>query len=257
MADNSEQGSGARTIALLKLIAASGGAFTLTEISKRAGMPPSSVHRLLRPLQRSGLVDRADGQAYRAGSEFLRIAGLVLRQVDIGALARPVLGELWNDCQETCAFCLYKPSVHRAHIVEMIQTLKPLRFVLEPFTELSLTWGSLGRAILAYLPDAEADAAMSLPGVSPLTGLPPPPKSELLHEIAAIRRQGFAYYRNDSIDVAGIAAPVRRADGLMMGSLGVTLPASRLPPANVEPLSRQVTAAARRLSLALGYEDLP
>jgi DNA-binding IclR family transcriptional regulator len=253
LADEQDRGSGARTIALLKLIAQSGNMFTLSELSARASMPPSSVHRLLRPLMREGFVERAEGQAYRAGSEFFRVAALVLRQVDAGLLARPILERLWNRWQETCSLCLYKPAQHCAVVVETIQTPNPLRFVLEPFTELSLTWGSLGRAILAALPPADAEAAIRRPGAGPLSGLPPPSRAEMAREVRIVQEQGFAHYRNDRVDVAGVAAPVRRADGTVLGSIGITSPAQRLPPEFVAPMAAAVIAAAKELSELLGY----
>lgn len=255
MTEEKERGSGVRTLALLKLIAESGQTFTLTQLSMRAGVPPSSVHRLLQPLLREGMVERAEGQAYRAGSEFLRIASLVLRQIDAGVFARPILQRLNSEWEETCSLCVYKPASGVAVVVEAIPTLHPLRFVIEPFTELSLTWGSLGRAILAALPAKEAEKAVRQPGTGPLSGLPPPSSAELAEIIAEIRSNGFAEYRNEHVDVAGIAAVIRRGDGSIFGSIGITAPAQRLQRDIVPALATSVKAAARELSALLGYID--
>lgn len=248
-----DRGSGQRTVALLKQVAEFGGPFTLSALAARANLPASSVHRLLQPLLRSGFVERATGQAYRPGSEFLRIAALVLREVDVRALARPLLRGLWDRWQETCSLCLFRPETHRALVVETIQTPNPLRFVLEPFAELSLTWGSLGRAILAFLPDADADAALQRPGIGPLSGLAAPSREELEPEMRQIRAAGYAFYRNLDVDVAGVAAPVRSAAGNLIGSIGITLPAQRLAEARVAEMAAGVMEAAARLSADLGH----
>jgi DNA-binding IclR family transcriptional regulator len=248
------QGSAARTIALLRLLAEESGPLSLSQLAEGAGLPPSSVHRLLQPLQREGMVERGEGQSYQIGREFLRLAGVALRQVELGAVARPILQDLWEATRETCAFCVYKPRLRRAHVVEIVETSNPLQFVLEPFAELSLTWGSLGRAILAFLPDAEVAAAVAAGLPSPFTGAPPPSRAEILPVLEETRRQGYAYYRSDPLDAAGVAAPVWRADGTLVGSLGVTLPASRLPPEQVPGLAERVRAAARRLSDELGHQ---
>ena len=255
MSQESERGSGNRTIALLKLIAESGGTFTLSELALKGTLAPSSVHRLLQPLLQAGLIERAEGQSYRAGSEFLRIAFLVIRQVDASGLARPILRRLWTEWEETCSLCIYKPVTHAAVVVETIQTPHPLRFVIEPFAELSLTWGSLGRAILAWLPPADADAAMQRAGLGPLSGLPTATPDEMTKIIAEIRAQGFAHYRNDQVDAAGVAAHVRRGDGTVLGSLGITAPAQRLRPDLVPKMAESVKAAASELSALLGYRD--
>lgn len=253
MSDDHERGSGLRTIALLKLIAESDGPFTLSELAARASLPSSSAHRLLQPLVREGLVERTNGQCYQTGSEFLRIASLVMRQVDVGRLARPILQRLWAQWEETSSLCLYKPDSQRAIVLETIQTPHPLRFVIEAFSEMSLTWGSLGRAILAFLPPESADAAMRRVSLGPLSGLPPPTAQEMAEIIAEIRELGFAQYRNETIDAAGIAAPVFRADGTILGSLGVTAPARRLLPEKTPAVAAAVRAAAQELSELLGY----
>lgn len=253
MSDDHDRGSGSRTIALLKLIAEIEGPFTLSQLAARASLPSSSVHRLLQPLVRAGLVERTTGQCYQSGSEFLRIASLVMRQVDVGRLARPILQRLWAQWEETSSLCLYKSDSQRAVVVETIQTPHPLRFVIEAFSEMSLTWGSLGRAILGSLPPDAADAAIQRVSPGPLSGLPPPSPQEMAQVIAEIREQGFAQYRNEAIDAAGVAAPVFRANGTIFGSLGVTAPARRLLPDKIPAIAVTVKAAAQELSALLGH----
>lgn len=255
VSEENDRGSGMRTIALLKLIAESGSAFTLSQLSTKASLPPSSTHRLLQPFLRGGLVERADGQTYRAGSEFHRIASLVMRQADHGALARPILQRLWTEWEETCSLCVYKSAGHVAIVVETIQTPHPLRFVIEPYTELSLTWGSLGRAILASLPTSEAEAAIERSGPGPMTGMPPATLQGLADMITEVKAQGYAHYRNEQVDAAGVAAPVYRGDGTILGSIGITAPAQRLRPELVPAMATAVKAAAKELSEMLGYRE--
>jgi DNA-binding IclR family transcriptional regulator len=253
MTEENDRGSGRRTIALLKLVAEGGSTFTLSEIAAKASLPPSSVHRLLQPLLSEGLIERADGQAYRAGSEFLRIAARVLQKMDVARLARPILHRLWTEWEETCSLCMYKRANHVAMVVETIQTPHPLRFVIEPFADLSLTWGSLGRAILASIPPDEAASAMRGPGLGPLSGLPSPSDEEMAAIIAQVRAEGYAHYRNEALDAAGVAAPVYRGDGGIYGSLGITAPARRMDPQMVPAIAAAVKEAAEEVSQLLGY----
>jgi DNA-binding IclR family transcriptional regulator len=183
----------------------------------------------------------------------MRIAALVLREIDVRGVAKPLLRQLWTEWQETCSLCLYRPATHSAMVAEIIHTPKPLRFVLEPFVELSLTWGSLGRAILAFLPEEEAALAIERGQVGPLSGLPSPSGAELAEALAQVRELGFAHYRNDAFDVAGVAAPVYRADALVIGSIGLTLPSQRLQADRIGAMARAVGDVAARLSTALGY----
>ena len=258
MTQEGGRGSGLRTISLLKLVAECDGPFTLGQLAERASLPASSVHRLLQPLLREGLVERTQRQSYQTGSEFLRISSLVLRNVDIGRLARPILRRLWEEWEETSSLCIYKPQGHFAVVLETIQTPHPLRFVIEQYSEISLSWGSLGRAILASLPPQAVAAAVRRPGLGPLSGLPPPSLGEMARIVDDIQREGFANYRNEELDAAGVAAPVFREDGAVLGSIGVTAPARRLSPDKVAALAVSVKAAAKELSELLGHNvDTP
>jgi len=251
-----DRGSGARTIALLKIVADSGATFTLTQLGARAELPPSSVHRLLQPLIRAGMVERGPGQAYRVGSEFHRVASLIMQQVDPGRLAEPILRRLWSQWEETCSLCIYKPSSHTAVVVATIQTPHPLRFMIEPHTELSLSWGSLGRAILASLPDVDAIEAMKKHSLGPLSGQAMPSAAQMTSIIEKVREEGVAHYRNEEMDVAGVAAPVFRADGTVLGSLGVTAPARRLHVDVARKIEGSVKEAACELSALLGNKGI-
>ena len=252
MTEETERGSGVRTLALLNLVAVSG-TLTLSQLAATSRLPISSVHRLLQPLLQSGMVERTDGQAYCAGSELLRLASLVVRNMDVGRLARPILRRLWEEWEETCSLCLYKPATQTAIVMETIQTPHPLRFVIEPFAELSLIWGSLGRAILAHLPPMEMAAAMERPGLGPLSGLPQASAGEMADVIARAQAQGYVHYHNETMDAAGVAAPVRRGDGRILGSLGITAPARRLLPELVPAMAEAVIVAADELSELLGW----
>ncbi len=253
MTGKAEKGSGVRTIQLLKIAADIDNPFTLSSLAAEAGLPASSVHRLLQPLLREGLIERGQGQSYQIGSEMLRLASQVIHRADVGRLARPILRRLWSEWEETCTLCAYKPNGHLARVLETLPTPHPLRFAIEPFAELSLTWGSLGRAILASLPAELAAACIERPGVGPLSGMPAPTYEEMAPILAAARELGYSQYRNDQMDVAGVAAPVLRGDGRVFGSIGITAPARRMPPERVDAMAVQVKAAAQDLSALLGF----
>jgi DNA-binding IclR family transcriptional regulator len=249
------RGSGARTIVLLRCIAEGEPEFTLSSISQKLRLAPSTVHRLLRALTTMGLVERTPAQTYRIGAEFFRIAALVAGKFEIGRLARPYLQELWKLSQETCAFGLYQPANQLVMIAEVIHTSFPLRYVIERLTTLSLTWGSLGRSILAHLPDSEFDAAYATASTGPLSGRPLPPRQELRVALAEIRKRGYAVYEDRAhVDVAGVAAPVFNAGGEVVGALGVMMPLSRFEKCPLAKLSAAVVSHARLMSTSLGFE---
>lgn len=248
-----DRGSGARLITLLKHIGASDGDCTVKALSSSMGLPASSVHRLLQILVRGGFVERGDGVTYRAGRELFQLSGNVLSKMHYTAAVRPLLRELWETWQETAVFSLYEMAHHRAVVVERLLTSHALRHVLEPYTELSLSWGSLGRSILAHLDPEEAAVAHAKSKAGPITGGSAPSLAALELELVTIRETGCAIFRSEEADVAGIASAVFRSDGRVIGSIGLTMPARRFDRIDSAAMARNVIGAAQRLNATFGF----
>jgi DNA-binding IclR family transcriptional regulator len=84
-----------RAIAVLKAFSEEEPELGVTELSRRLKLPKSTVYRLLASLQQEGVVDQdPETDKYRLGIELFRLAGLVLKQVDVWQVARPI-SDLW------------------------------------------------------------------------------------------------------------------------------------------------------------------
>jgi DNA-binding IclR family transcriptional regulator len=249
------RGSGARLIALLTVIAEIGPRFALKDLCEHVRLPPSTVHRLLRVLVRTNLVERGKGQSYRPGRELYRLASLLRAKFDLSQVARPLLERLWTRWQETTVLGVYNPAVRRATAAEVLLTRHPLRFAMEPGMELALPWGSLGRSMLAYLSDEDRDVILATSTTGPLSGRHLPKRSALRTEFERIRASGVAVYFDPAYELAGVAAPVFAAEGRLFGSLGIIMPARRFEQQDAPAMSRAVRSAAQELSgvIALNF----
>lgn len=247
------QGSGPRLLKLLQAIAAGEREFALKDAAARTHLPPSTVHRLLAFLVKADMVERAGPRMYRIGAELFRVASLIEQKFDVQRIARPFLEELWTQWQETCSFCLYMPATRSASVVETLRSPHPLQFVIDPHTEVSLAWGSMGCSILAHLPKEDVEAVLSRDRRGPLSGKTLPSRKSFRQELEVIRKRGIAVYEDRSLNIAGVTAPVFGASGSVIGSIGVTMPASRFREATRAEMSATVLSRAQRLSEAVGH----
>ncbi len=102
---------------------------------------------------------------------------------------------------------------------------------------LPLAAGSGGKVLLAWSGDSER--------------FPVVPAAEL----AGIRRRGWAAsVAEREAGVASISAPVRQADGRLLGAVCVSGPASRLGQAGCRRLAPAVIASAAELAAAAGAQ---
>ncbi len=246
----SEAPSGAaeRLAYLLTLVASGPPRFALSELAERAGLPQSSVHRLLKVMLRFGLVERGSGQAYRPGRELHRMASQLVSRFDLVRSAKPMLQELVENWHETAVLCTYSPLSKMAIIADVVHTPNPLRYAVERGGEIALPWGSLGRAVLAYLPRGEQEAIIRQSHTGPLTGRPRSVRSELEADLAAIRKNKVSRYYDPLIDIAGIAGPIFGAEGEILGCIGVTMPSKRYQVHLEDDLAIAVSKVATELS---------
>ncbi|HTN14728.1 MAG TPA: IclR family transcriptional regulator [Sphingomonadaceae bacterium] len=241
-------GAAGRLAYLLKLIADGPQTFSLGQLTERSKLPTSTVHRLLQELVRSGLVERCPGQAYRPGRDLYLLASRLISQFDLTRCARPFLEELMKNWQETVVLCAYSPTDLNAVIADVVQTPNPFRYAVTVGGVIELPWGSLGRAILAHLPEDERKEVFGLQKVGPITGRPLPPPAEMEADLAMIREQGHSRFHDPENDLSGIASPIFGRDDEVLGCVGVTMPAKRYSLHSEDSLAQAVRDAALRVS---------
>ncbi|GAB4575672.1 MAG: hypothetical protein Kow0077_28300 [Anaerolineae bacterium] len=116
----------------------------------------------------------------------------------------------------------------------------------------------VGKALLAYEPEEAVRAWFDAQGE--LTQFTPATITDLdalLGELAEIQRNGFALDREEhEAGIRCIAAPIFDAQGQAVASLSITGPAAGFPEEMAaSALCKQVVAAARAISQALGYAE--
>ena len=217
-------------------------------------LAPSTVHRLLDILVRDGMVERDKVErCYCIGPELFRVAARIVERYDIRTLALPVLREVVALCDETCFLGLYLPIPHKMIFAEKVDSSQLLRYQLPMNTPMSVLWGASGIAILAYLPPDQIDLILAEEGPAPGSGEALPSRAALDRQIARIKACGFVITHGQKIAGAvGISAPVFGVDGTVVGSLGVTVPHSKLKAADERRLGLLLSEKAAALSSRLG-----
>jgi len=241
------RGATVRNLELLRCIATGPAEFSLKRLAEQSALPVSTVHRLIEPWVQRDLLEHDGPKSYRMGPELFRLASLILQKFEVQRLARPLLAALCKEWQETAALCLFSASTRSGAVAESIPSPHPLKYELAVNSVVALGWGSLGRAILAYLPAPDIEAVLIKDAHGPLSRASLPPRKSMLRELALIRARRYATYHSQSMNIAGISAPVLHADGRVIGSIGVIMPASRFSRSVQERLPAAVIESARTL----------
>jgi len=216
-----------RSVTLLDLLA--DGPRTLRWLSDASALPRPTAYRLLIALEAHRLVARDAAGAFRLGPRLTELAVAAGPALDLAALAGPVLTRLHEATGESAQ--LYVRSGDRRLCVAARDAGTGLRDSVPVGALLPLDAGSGGTVLRAWSPAADGTGRAGGAG-----------------DRAAVRRRGWAAsVAEREPGVASVSAPVL-ADGVLLGALCISGPASRIGTAPGRRLAPLVVEAAAELA---------
>ena len=224
------------------------------EMAVELGVSPSTAHRLLSELVKTGLVKQAVNPGrYSLSLEFLRLAYLTIAHLPIRQIALSHMRRLTDACNETSLLGLYDSTRQEMMFVAMIDSSHPLRYSIELNKWLPVHVGASGLGIMAFLGDAEISAIIDRTRLAPATSRSITQRYRMESEIQQIRARGYAItYGQRTPDAVGLAAPVFGSSGEVIGVICLTIPESRFDKTTESRIADNLKACADQVTKAIG-----
>jgi DNA-binding IclR family transcriptional regulator len=239
-----------RALSILDVLSLNDGpGLGLGEISARAHLPKSTVHRLLATLDLRGFVirDPTTG-SYRLGLKGMRHAGS-------GPEIRAVLSDLAVSSGETANLGVLTGA--DVVYVDRVESPQALRWELGVGSRVPAHCSGMGKAILAFL-DRDLVRRLLPAKLRAHTGRTFTDRDALLAELGAIRTRGFAFDDEEFMDgVRCVAVPVWGGHDDVAGAVSLAGPAFRLTTevaaTQVRPLQHAALRIARIMTSGGSY----
>ena len=245
-----------RAARILKVLASGPRRLGVSEIADRLGLTRPTVHGLLQTLQAHGFVEQdRDSDKYQLGAGLLQLGNSYLDLNELRARSLVYAERLANRADAAVRVGV----MHGANVVIVHHVFRPdtTLQILEVGAELPLHASALGKAMLAFLPEAAvADLFAEPPARLTSRTLTPGALREQLREI---REQGVAREKDEAIlGESSIAAPIFDHSAAAVGAIGVVGDTERIMPRGpAKQLASAVTEAARGVSRELGAARWP
>ncbi len=244
----------ARGLEVLTLFTAARPALSFHEIVAELGLPKSSVFRIISTLEQQGYLEHdAEKRRYRPGLKVFQLGFAALASLELPQLARPQLEWLAQRLDETVSLAV----LERLDIIyiDRVRNRAIVGLVLGVGSRLPAHSTSLGKVLLAELPEAELAARLSQAELARTTEHTIGDRQALLAELAAIRARGYAVSDQElAVGLRGVAAPIRDHTRRAVAAINASGPAATISRARLErELAPAVVATADRISRALGY----
>ncbi len=246
----------ARTATILAIIAARG-ELSITELRRLTGIPKSTTHDIVATLAADGLVARSeDGTICRLGIRMLELGLRAQQGLEVRAVATPLLKQLNARCNESVHLTVLDAG--EVLYVESFPSSKSLRAYSPVGLRAPLHCTGVGKAILANLDPAAADAVIADRGLARFTARTITSRARLLVELERTRHRGYSIDDCEHEEgVRCVGAPIRDHTGHVVASLSVAAPSQRMPESRLASLGSEVVAVGNRISKLLGGPSIP
>ena len=242
----------AKALELLSVFSFREPRLSLADLASRTGIPRATAFRLLSTLEQSGFLDKVHG-AYQLGIKCFVLGNIVAGGLDLRETARPHLAALREATRETTQIAI----LDHWQVVYLERMLSPLSVGYmrsRAGAILPAYCTGLGKALLAFRPEAEVAAWAATQKFTALTPRTITTARRLMKELAAIRERGYGLDLEErEKGVTCIAAPIFNHTGDVVAAISVAGPIERMPRELVgSDIVAAVVAAARSISIDLG-----
>ncbi|GAA1163919.1 IclR family transcriptional regulator [Streptomyces hebeiensis] len=243
-----------RALDILELFLEGDGTLTAPEVIRRLQLPRTTVHELLTTLAARSYLAPVPAQPgrYRLGVRAYQLGSRYAEQLDLAAEGRQVAREIAQTCDETVHVAILEDT--DVIYIAKVDSTHAVRMVSAAGRRLPAHCTSVGKMLLASLPEAELEARVAEHDFVAMTPASVTDPVALRAELARIRERGIAVeHRESNPDVSCVAAPVRDSAGRVVAALSISVPMIRWSDEREEELARLAAKGAGALSVRLGY----
>lgn len=229
----------------------------LKDLTNEVKLNKSTVYRILDTLQQHGYVrQNASNGSYRLSYKFFVFSNALL-DLDIKRVAEPFLMELASLTQEV-VHLVVRDEDEGVYIDKMDgYSNEAVRIYSRIGSRVPLHSTSVGKVLLAYMPEEDVRAIAQRTGLAARTPFTITSLDRLLEELSNIRENGYAVDDMENEEnVRCVAAPIRMYDGSVVSALSVSSTTLHLKLEGIPRIASQVKEYAQMISKELGYRQV-
>lgn len=237
-----------RAISILEVLAGIDST-SLAEISRRTGLPISTVHRQLQTLEHRGLVGHdVETGLWSVGVGLFRIGSAYLRIRKLPEIARPMLRFLQQTTGETINLSKFEDPF--IICVGQAESHASVRAFFRPGSELPLHASAAGKAVLAMLSPERRKKLLDGHNYIPFTDSTHRDEASLLADVEQTVQRGYAIDNEEhSLGMRCVGTAILNEFGEPAGTISVSAPNFRMTQERTAVFGNAVMQAAQQLTL--------
>jgi|EndMetStandDraft_5_1072996.scaffolds.fasta_scaffold50518_1 IclR family transcriptional regulator, acetate operon repressor len=240
-----------RGLAVLAIIAASDG-LTLTDLAQRAGLAPSTAHRILASLEAHQFVFHDEERGlWLIGVGAFEVGTAFLRNRRLAGIGRVVMHELMEATGETVNLGIEDGG--EVVFISQVESHSALRAFFRAGSRAPIHASGVGKTLLAEMTEARVREILYKRGLAKFTDRTLVAPADLFRELAVIARRGWGVDDEErNLGMRCVAAAIFNEYGEAIAGVSVSGPTVRITPERTQELGPQVKRAAEAITASIG-----
>jgi IclR family pca regulon transcriptional regulator len=224
-----------RGLAVIGAFNADAPELTLSEVARSTGLTRAAARRFLLTLTDLGYV-RTDGRLFSLTPRVLELGYAYLSSLSLPEVAEPHLERLVAEIRESSSVSVLDGD--DIVYVARVPTSRIMTVAINVGTRFPAYATSMGRVLLAGLPEAELEAYLARVELKRLTARTVSSIGALRSELGRVRAQGWVIVNQELEEgLRAVAAPVRDRSGRVVAAVNVSAHAAR---SSLESIRREI-----------------
>jgi DNA-binding IclR family transcriptional regulator len=225
---------------------------TLKELTNKTGLPKPTVYRIAEALNKVNILSKDDNVSkYRIGVKLFELGSLYLETLELRKLAFPEIEKLSKYTEESIHMGVLDGN--EVTSIEGLGSTHNLQAKLWIGKRSPIYCTSIGKAILAFLPEKEQEEILTTIEFKRYTKNTITDKKNLKKELESIRRQGFALDNEEHDEgIMCVGAPIFNNKGEVVASISISGPKIRMKEQKLEKYKKLLMDSVKRISDKLG-----
>ena len=228
---------------------------SLEQVARNSGLSESTALRYLMSLAKHDFVERNERTgSFRLGLRLFRLGTLAVDRRDIVGIARPAMETLLQTFGESINLATRQQGT--VVLISVLDSPNPIRKGSRAGETDSWHATSLGKALLAAMPQPEAEAILASVQLTGFTPNTMTTAESLLRDLQAVRTRGYAIDDEESNEgLRCVGAVIRDHDGNPTYAISMSGPKSRMSYSRTQEIGHALVDTATQLSRHLGHHQ--
>jgi DNA-binding IclR family transcriptional regulator len=220
------------------------------EVAGAVPFARTTVHRILYSLEKLGYVEKDEIRShYHLAAKFYDLTGPAIHFRRLQSISKSVMQNLLLRFGETINLGVIEDG--QVAYIDVLQSPSALRIAAIPGERNPVHCTSLGKAMLAFLPENEVERILERHPLIRRTSKTITQKKHLLEHLASVRERAVALDMEENLTgVICVAAPIFDQSGRVIAGISLSGPASRMEP-KLTQVQEEIRNSAETLSQML------